>query len=590
MEKNVVNFEPTVNTYISLADKCSDKGDFSAALGYLFEAEKISPDSPDVLSSIADAYADLDMLELSNQYWFYYIDRAPKDKQSVAFEELAVNYFYMNKVWAAGYWFHQKLARDGFISQEVLDSEISDFFSEEGRRRDEFRIVYPYNHTDYSSVLNKARSAFAEDNPEAAIELLESVPEEYRNAELSGDLAFYYFIDKRDNDMLKESRSSLKHNGENVSAYSNLVAYYNEIKDYDKRDYYYKKLIACRPSNPADYVRLATSAMDDCDHVRVVEYAEKAIKDRKYDFTLRFMTFIAQVNLEKFDDAEKTLTDIIRLYPHDTVNFYYFGFIKRLKNGDKEATKLLPLPYVKDLPPKTINSYVRLSRDYHTGKKVSNERLKLLKDISVYGEDSSEPMVVKSVFIPYCTDMRADAINGTGIRKRKYERLFKALLKTEIPADAKGMILHTAITCGVKFRFGMVTGIYYVEIKPVKTAFDGQPDGALFTEAYADTVVKLALSGAGEDGRIGAALNDVYVNYKTQAEELGLSSAELSAIAVFVTNFFVTLGKKDVCALFKADYKRTSYFLDHVMKHGAPQEEGLFGKIIKQFKGMIEND
>ena len=129
MESKVVKFEPTIKNYLFLADRCYDRGSVSDALCYLFKAETIAPDSPEVLSAIADAYADLDMLELSNQYWYYYIDCASKEKQSVAFEEMAVNYFYMNRVFASGYWFHQKLARDGFISPELLDPEISAFFS-----------------------------------------------------------------------------------------------------------------------------------------------------------------------------------------------------------------------------------------------------------------------------------------------------------------------------------------------------------------------------------------------------------------------------------------------------------------------------
>lgn len=590
MESKVVKFEPTIKNYLFLADRCYDRGSVSDALCYLFKAETIAPDSPEVLSAIADAYADLDMLELSNQYWYYYIDCAPKEKQSVAFEEMAVNYFYMNRVFASGYWFHQKLASDGFISPELLDPEISEFFSEDGRRKAEFRLAYPFERADYSSLLNKARSAFAEENPEAAISFLEEVPEQYRNSEISGDLAFYYYINKRDKDMLKESRSSLKRNGENIPAYGNLIAYYNELKDYDKRDYYYGKILSCTPRDSGDYVRLATSAIDMNIHADVEKFALIAVKDRKYDFTLRFMLFISQVNLGKLEKAEDTLVDMMRLYPHDSVNDYYLRLVKRLKEGDTETSKLLPLSYVKDLPKKTISSYTRLAKDYHTGKNVSKERLRLLKDISLYGEDCTDSMVVKSVFVQSCTDMRKDAISGITIKKAKYSRLFRALLKTEIPTDAKGMIIHTAIICGVKFKFGVVSGINYAEVKPVKTVFGGQTDGLVFAEAYAEAVVKLSLSGVSESGRIGSVLNDIYSDYRKQVEETGLIPSELAAVALFVANSFVTLGKKEICALFNADYKRVSYFLDNVMKHSQPPGEKLFGSLIKQFKGMLGND
>ncbi len=592
MEEKVIKFEPSVQTYLNLAERRSEEGDYAAALGYLFEAKSIDENSPEVLAAIADAYADLDLLELSNQYWFYYIDRAPKDKQSVAFEELAINFFYMNRLWASGYWFHQKLSRDGYINPDALDPEITAYFSEEEKKKDEYRIVYPFDRADYSSYVTKARAAFAEENLGAAISILEEVPEECRNAEISGDLAFYYFLDKRDDKMLEESRSSIKRNGDGVSTYCNLVTYYNEIKDADKAAYYYEKAKACANKTTQDMIKLSTAAMDVGAHEDVERFAEELLKDGRADLSLGFMLAMSQMNLGKYEKAEKTLCGLIRLNPEDSVTAFYLRLVKRLQEGDKDSEKLLPLAYVRDLQDTTINAYTRVTKDYYSGKKVSAERMLILKEVPVYGEDCLNAMVVKSALLPSMNKMRAAAAKGAIIKKGDYRRFFTALLKPDLPADAKGLLIRTAVMCGAKFRFGVVAGNYYVNIKPVKTPFDKDPsdEGDCFRTAYAEALVKLAFAGIEEGGKVGAALTDIYNKYRKEFFEDGnMAEFELAAIAVSTTDLFTTLGKKDICSLFEAGYPPVISFMENVMHCTSKGDEALLEKLLKKFKGMIEN-
>ena len=108
MEENLLLFDKSVSRYRKLADECSEREDFLGALRYLTSAKNIDPKDLGVIMDIADAYADAGLLELSNKYWFLYLDSAPKDKVAVAYEELAINYFYMDNFWASSYYFHKK--------------------------------------------------------------------------------------------------------------------------------------------------------------------------------------------------------------------------------------------------------------------------------------------------------------------------------------------------------------------------------------------------------------------------------------------------------------------------------------------------
>ncbi len=593
MDEKVIKFEPNVQTYLKLAERRSEEGDYVAALDYLFDAKAIDKKSIDVLAAIADAYADLDLLELSNQYWFYYLDLAPKDKQSVAFEELAINYFYMNKQWAAGYWFHQKIERDGRINPDTLDPEIAAYFSREGMAKEEYHIAYPFNRADYSPVIKRARAAFADENLNSAVAILEKIPEECRDTDISGELAFYYFCAKMDDKLVDECRASLKRNGDNVAAYCNLVAYYKEQKDDDKAVFYYAKAKSCETDKPSDLLKLATAAMDVGAHTDSERYAHILLSDGHADISLSFMLAIAEINLGKYDEAEKTLDGLMRLNPDDLITLYYSELTKKLKAGDKSAAKLLPLSYVKDFPQKTIDSYLRTSRDYYLGKKLSAERVKIMQELAFYGEYSANPIIVQNSLALYCDKMHGVMLNGGKIKKSDYYMFFNALLKVNIPMEVRGALLHAAIASGVKFRFGVVAGPYYVVIKPAKTPFDNDfsDEGELFRSAYAVAIVKLALTGIEEEGKVAVALSDIYKNHRREIfERKKLGEVELAAIAASSTSIFETLTKKDVCALFGASYEPVIEFMENVMHNTSRKDEAVLEKLLKKFKGIIEHD
>ena len=124
----VILFEKNALRYRKLAEECVEKEDFSRALEFLLSAKSLSQNL-DVIMDLADLYAYMNLLELSNKYWFIYMDKAPKDKVSIAYEELAINYFYLDNFWASSYYFHQKLTVDGYINKQGLSQEILDFLN-----------------------------------------------------------------------------------------------------------------------------------------------------------------------------------------------------------------------------------------------------------------------------------------------------------------------------------------------------------------------------------------------------------------------------------------------------------------------------
>ena len=95
-----VLFDKNIERFRTLADERAEKEDFLGALKFLLSARNIDPENLGIISDIADLYADTGLLELSNKFWFLYLNKAPKEKRALAYEELAINYFYL----VALYW------------------------------------------------------------------------------------------------------------------------------------------------------------------------------------------------------------------------------------------------------------------------------------------------------------------------------------------------------------------------------------------------------------------------------------------------------------------------------------------------------
>ena len=109
MASKILPFDNGKEKYIKLAKKRIEENDYSGALSTFFTALGSGNDY-EILKEIATIYTAIEQFEMSNLYWFRYLYYAPKDKTACAYEELAVNYFYLDNLWASGYYFHKKLS------------------------------------------------------------------------------------------------------------------------------------------------------------------------------------------------------------------------------------------------------------------------------------------------------------------------------------------------------------------------------------------------------------------------------------------------------------------------------------------------
>ena len=94
-QDNLLFFNNTTQKYRELAERKAEKGDYLESLGFLFTALK-NEKSADVYADIACNYAEMGLYITSNEYWYKYLSICSDKQVGFAYEQLAINFFYMD--------------------------------------------------------------------------------------------------------------------------------------------------------------------------------------------------------------------------------------------------------------------------------------------------------------------------------------------------------------------------------------------------------------------------------------------------------------------------------------------------------------
>lgn len=538
----VLTFDNSVLRYRNLAEERAEKGDFLGALSFLFSAKSIAK-SHEVIMDIAYIYSDMSLFELSNKYWFLYLDVAPKEKQAIAYEELAINYFYMDNYWASSYYFHKKLDVDGYITKEGLDKEIIDFFSGEEMKKSAYRLVYPFDRVDYSRDEKIAKHFLAIGAFEEAKKPLQSIPPEFRSIDASGELALANYMVENLDEAEKVCRDSLKNHGENVTAYCHLSTVYNMRKDEENAEFYYQKALSVRKGEKGEEYNLATCAIERNDHVNANLSLKQILEDRPYEATMRFFYAISFLNLGKYERALDEFKTSYRINPDDRVVYYYLKSTEALLSGDKTLERYLPVKYEKELPQQVEKEYCELL------KKLTAEPLKM----EFYIKDKRVRQAIEWGIFCGSEQAPKDAVFALSNAYGKYakELIRKTLLDPEIKEEIKRVLIYVSIVSGVKEKFGVTVGSFYLKIKPKKLKCERADDGAIYFSAYALCMARMVFFEAENLDRIGKEIDKIYLKLSKVISEAEVSNEELAALLVSECEFKWIKKDNDVMKLFE---------------------------------------
>ncbi len=561
--KKVIGQAETVNVYKRLADEKADGGDLLGALGLYLTVFKTDEKNLSAIADVADCYADMGLLEFSNRYWFLYLTLCPKDKQGVAFEELAINYFYMDNLWASGYYFHLKVDRDGFIAEEGLDEEILKFFSSSEIKKESYYIAYPFDKADYSNVVRNAKRAFSAGDVPLALNEYAKIPEECLTEDANSDYAAALFLARKDDEVIRLSKDSIERFGENVNAYCNLSSLYHARGDFDKAEYYYTRALEARKGDKTESFKIAACAIERDDHLTAKNCISDILKERPYDDLMSFFYAVSLVNSGEYEAASESINRALKINPFDPIFNYYSGLFSSFCADNSAADDYLPLKYAKELPQNVERAH----------KKDINALINGKKSLKSFDEDT----LIETLFTAlYSEDNKTAKSAAFLLEKLGGEKcgkiLSSALLDSEVDDEVKNSIVYLLVCGGERGHINVVLGNYYASVKPKKVVFERKEDGALYLSAYALAVTKSLAWGIDDCAKIAFNMNTLYVDFAELIRFNGFGAETVAAVCYLLCDFPRLNNVKAVCAAFgvdKANVKNVEEFFAFV-KQTAP--------------------
>ena len=550
MLNEVLLLTDNLNLYLKKANERAAKEDYVSALAFCFSALSLSR-TPEVYKTLAEIYSDMGLYELSNKYWYFYLDKTPEKQSGNAYEELGINFFYMGNTMLANYYFNKKVKVDGFISEDGIDKEILDYFAEEPAEK-AFRLVYPPELADYSDKLDSAKRSMACNDFAGAIQTLSEVPEGVKDYDkIADNLSLAYFLSGDIEKAIAINKRRVELDGNKLEIYCNLTSMYNALKNEDKRNYYFALARSEQPKGIDEEYRLAMACLENKDDEAGLRLLEKVIKERPFDLETEYLLALAKINSGKYEEAEKNLKNLLKIDPYDYLWKYYYKLVKDLMNGDEKAKTYLPVSYEMDVPHAVRAEWVekvkKSALNQFEGKQ-GKRRPKGMMEIFDWGIRNYSG---NEVFANACIFSLGSDLNRS---TEKY--LKEKLIDDDVSLNAKMIMLYMLLMKGTAEKISLVESGVFVKIKPVKINFGEDEKGLEFQSAYALCTAKLVILGLHETGKIAKSAKRVTAmlrGIQTDANE-----GEIAALIFDGCGFpfFKHLG--EICSLFNVDEKRVA--------------------------------
>ncbi len=548
--KEILTFDNSAERYLNIAKQKSEKGDLKGALVFAFNAFNKSPRSLEVLSFIANLYEELGYNDLSNEYWFLYIDVSPEEKRSLAYEALAKNYFYLEEIYPMGIYIDKLLTKLDVC--EPIDKEmISKVFDvNELRKRDKYKIAYSSGEGYYKQIVNEGTSFLRRGKPDEAIEKFSLVPptsKEYKEARESLAIALLLTGDALG--ALNALREAVKNGVNTLSIYCSLSNMAEEAGDKDKADFYYKKALSFTPDNEEDALRIGLASVEREDHENVIKIFSRLLREKSFNVEALHYLGLAYLNTGEYSSAARCFSDELIIIPDDLVTKHYLFLSEKLLNGEKTDVDL-PIGYPEGLYEREEKRREKLILSLEKtpikeiNAKLKNREIKEILEWGVY--NARESIAQKCVSILVLSQSKI----GMSILKR-------ALLTPSLSNKIKAYVVFLFALLGIDKKVSMVVDYSYLSFKVRKPKFEGEMKED-YNYAYALALSKVSLLTDNNLDKLAFSIVDVYKTLSSFPEENVLRE-EIAALSIYYSGIFKGKEYPSPCEIFNVKKERLDY-------------------------------
>lgn len=549
----VIQFEKSRDRYIRIAEQLKEKEDYLGALSLLFSVIEKENDYV-AYQKIAEIYALMEQFEASNLFWFRYLFYAPKSQVAICYEELAINYFYLDNLWASGYYFHKKLSTDGVISKQNIDPEIMDFFSGEEIKKYAYRLVYPYELADYSLEKNNAKRAIRMGAFRESVSEIEKIPLACRDEETLNDQAVSLMMENDLKRAEEVARYSIEKFGETVNSFCTLSTLSDMKKDYENADFYYQKALSISKDIPEDWYRLVSTAIERKDHLKANEYFHKILRERPNEYIMRFFYAVSFINLGNYESALRELKTVYLYNPRDFIVEYYINLVKDLLDGDTQNQKYLPIEYNKELPKKESNKWEKKIKDLAKNLDNVSSQLKgeKARKLLIFGMLFGKDMIMRS------SVMLLSFLDA----KTMKDIALTVLLNPESGQEVKKLLLYALVLNGIKGKVGLVAGTYYCEINLKKPLCEKKKGSRIYVISYALCLSRMVFYGIDDFTKMANATDMLFNDVGDVLNSEEVNNEELAGLILFRSGYENFADSKTICSIFDVKKER----LDKLME------------------------
>lgn len=557
MKGKILSFD-NVNIYQQLAEKKAEQGDFIKSLGFLFTALKnCTCQKYKLIAEIAKIYSQMELYELSNEYWFQFLDIAPKSEKSQAYTYIATNFFYLDKIFLSCQYFHLKFQEDGKINgdeidQEILASYIDTFATEEGANKTLYYLAYSKNKANFSKIERRASIEMSFSNFQEAIKLYQSIPKEERSKKAYYDLATCFYAIEDYDTLISTCKDCITYHGENLTCLCFICTGYNYTDRQDKFQYYYDKAVCFfrsnhilgQTNNNEQYIeevyKLLSCAIEKLDNEVIKDCLQILLKDNPYDVELTYYLGVYYLNTCQLYKATETFSFLCKINPENTLYKGMLGISKKYINNNEVFQCFLPYYYFVLFPPLILNRYKEKAENLLNGNKSgkieikSQKNIKMLCDGILYGDDQ-------------CVELCSQVLSQSKSEEvRKHVK--QLLLNPTVSNITKRFLVYALLLNGEKQKFGVVINNFYKQIKPAKFTFGSKGFGKVIYSAYSAAFAWAISWNIIEPEKVVFVAKELHKNFYYQMLEDNLNADEITAIILSSCGFPVISNLDILCS------------------------------------------
>ena len=341
MAEKILKFKKSDKSKYERANRRCDDGDYVGALSSLLYTSESEPKNVEVLCHIADVYTELGLYENAIVFWFKFLSKCRKSDMIDGYNGLGANYFFLDDLDTAGYYFNKQLSL-GDVGECVYDDILDDYVDAVTTTdRSSFKVIS--KESDEAAKEEENYRAAAEKNKSddyiAAIEFADkvSVKSEFYGKALY-EKAYAYFCLDREFDAVEILKKEIDRDPGDINAYNLMFNCLGEVGDNETTEKYFEKLIAF-----------------DTDDVSVLNKKMSVLSDFGF-----------------YDEALKVSDKILRLSPEDTNCTYLRGLILYNKGEISSSVNCLKKAYL--YSPTPFRSIICALRKKHSKKTKSRPK------------------------------------------------------------------------------------------------------------------------------------------------------------------------------------------------------------------------